>query len=750
MRTAFSSSWLPFAVVLAVLSSATVCNAQGWCGTEVLPEHVELVETLTEDGFYDPLPDGMRSSSYVPLSFHVVRRDDGTGGLSDARLVKILDGANLYFANSGVRFCWQGPVDYIDSDFFYSGIATIEDVDILRTTNVVPNTVNIYFVESLSVDGNALCGISSFTWSEVQGIVIANPCTEPDNQSVVPHEIGHYFDLLHTHETAWGAECVSGYNCHNAGDFLCDTPADPNLLGKVDSSCGYTGNDRDPCDDVPYQPDTTNLMAYSEDACQVIFTDQQHTRMQATLQRLRPELMGASCPGDNEWILRGKLLASDGQAGDQLGDSAGISGDLAVVGASLDDDRGNAAGSAFIYQRAGSVWTQAAKLLAGDGASLDQFGLSAAIDGNTAVIGAPYDDDRGSASGSAYVFEKIGGVWQLVTKLVPADGSAADVFGNSVAVSGDMAIVGAQQDDDLGAGSGSAYVYQKTGGLWRQVAKLVASDGAVGDQFGYSVAISGARVLVGAPADDDGGSTSGSAYVFEKVADAWTEVAKLHASDAAAGSNLGASVALDGTTAVIGAPWDDASGADSGAAYVFEKIADEWVETAKVVGFGVVSNDRFGYSVSVSADTAVIGAPFHDDPDRGIDSGSAHVFRNIGGVWTVVAKLLGPDGAAGDQFGTSVGVSGDTAVVGAHGHNALGDNSGAAYVFQSISALRGCAPDINQDGVVDTRDFIGYLNLWATQDPDADWNSDGMVDTRDFIAFLNEWGDAYGNGGHCD
>jgi len=221
----------------------------------------------------------------------------------------------------------------------------------------------------------------------------------------------------------------------------------------------------------------------------------------------------------------------------------------------------------------GLTATEVAKLLPADGAEVDQFGGSVAVSGDTAVIGASYDDDNGVESGSAYVFTRDGaGVWTEVAKLLPADGAGLDWFGRSVAVSGDTAVIGALGDDDNGVISGSAYVFTRDGaGVWTEQAKLLAADGAEGDDFGVSVAVSGDTAVIGARRDDALGSNSGSAYVFTRDgAGVWTEQAKLLAADGADGNFFGWSVALSGDTAVIGAYGDDDNGYYSGSAYVFQ------------------------------------------------------------------------------------------------------------------------------------------------------------------------------------
>lgn len=371
-----------------------------------------------------------------------------------------------------------------------------------------------------------------------------------------------------------------------------------------------------------------------------------------------------------------KLLASDGLPGDFVGVSVSISGDAAIAGAVGDDDQGVNSGSAYIFEQAGNVWAQTAKLMASDGVANDYFGQSVGISGHVAIVGAYRNDDLGPDSGSAYVFEKVAGVWTEVAKFTPADGAADDWFGYSVAASGSTAFVGARYDDDRGANSGSVYVFEKVGGVWGQVAKLTASDGAAGDHFGVTVSLAADRAIVGAVGD---GSFSGSAYVFDKVGGAWTQSAKLTAADGAADDWFGISVSLRGDVAVVGAYYDDDRGADSGSAYVFEKSGAVWTQAAKLTASDGTAADYFGTSAAVSGDIVVVGA--FGDGDRGAISGSVYVFKKVGGAWTQAAKILASDGAAGDWFGISASLYGDIAFIGARYDDDLGPDSGSAYVF---------------------------------------------------------------------
>ena len=382
-----------------------------------------------------------------------------------------------------------------------------------------------------------------------------------------------------------------------------------------------------------------------------------------------------------------KLTASDGAVGDNFGYKVSISGDYAVMGAYRDDDNGSTSGSAYVFERDGAgVWSEVQKLTASDGADNDYFGISVSISGDYAVIGAYTDDDNGANSGSAYIFERDGaGNWSEVQKLTASDAAASDYFGRSVSISGNTVVIGVDWDDDNGSNSGSAYVFERGGaGNWSEVQKLTASDGAANDFFGRSVSISGETVVVGAYNDDDNGSSSGSAYVFERDGFGnWSEVLKLTASDGALADSFGLSVSVSGDYAVIGAYGDDDNGSASGSAYVFERDgAGNWSEVQKLTASDAAENDEFGWSVSISGDYAVIGAYLDD-------SGSAYVFKRSGsaGNWSEVEKLTASDGAGGDRFGYAVSIVGNTVVVGADGDDDNGGNSGSAYMFDLNSVL---------------------------------------------------------------
>ena len=379
-----------------------------------------------------------------------------------------------------------------------------------------------------------------------------------------------------------------------------------------------------------------------------------------------------------------KLVADDGATNDFFGFSVALSGDTAVIGAFRDSDdvKGVDSGSAYVFARSGTYWSQQAKLTATDGAANDTFGGNVALSGDTTVIGALGDDDdvNGVDSGSAYVFTRSGTSWSEQAKLTAADGAAGDEFGYSVALSGDTAVIGAARDDDKGNDSGSAYVFTRSGTSWSQQAKLTAADGAAGDVFSISVALSGDTAVIGADLDDEKGDNSGAAYVFTRSGSTWGQQAKLTADDGAAGDLFGIRVALSGVTAVIGAARDDDKGDNSGAAYVFIRSGTTWSQQAKLTAADGAANDRFGTRVALSGNTAVIGAILDDD--KSDNSGSAYVFTRSGTTWSQQAKLAAADGAADDVFGWSVALSGDTVMIGAPTSIfVLPGGTGSAYVF---------------------------------------------------------------------
>lgn len=388
------------------------------------------------------------------------------------------------------------------------------------------------------------------------------------------------------------------------------------------------------------------------------------------------------------WGQTHKFFAGDAEAGDEYGTSTALSGLLAtdsaderaLVGAPGEDTAGPDAGAAYVLERDGCAWSEMAKLVASDGAAFDRFGSSVALSEDTAVVGAPEDDDAGSASGAVYVFELVGSTWMQTAKLVASDASAGHRFGTSVSLSGDRIVVGAPLQDSQGVGAGAAYVFERFGALWVETAVLVGSDTTFFDNFGTSVTVEGDRALIGAPGNDAAGIEAGSAYVFEFVALSWVQTAALTASDAFMDEAFGSSVSLSGERLLVGASLSSPTGTHSGAAYVFVLIGGAfWLEEAKLVGLDTAVGDMLGSSVDLEGDLALVGAPFNLSTAG--QTGAAYVFERSGSSWSQKAKLLASDVLGGAELGTSVALAADTYLVGAPGDGDMGPGAGAAYVF---------------------------------------------------------------------
>jgi uncharacterized protein (DUF2345 family) len=381
-----------------------------------------------------------------------------------------------------------------------------------------------------------------------------------------------------------------------------------------------------------------------------------------------------------------KLVESPPAAFANFGSSVSSSGNMVVVGVPGHDSY---KGAAYVYKLNGTAWELTAELTAGEGAQSDMFGQSVSISGSTIVVGAPNNSATVNSvtipySGAAYVFKNNGSLWELSAKLTASDAATSDGFGVSVSVSGDTIVVGSPGQGDMD--SGAAYVFTFNGTLWEQVAKLPQApvDWSI---FGQSVSISGDTIVVGARYDvaNDGTLWAGAAYVFKHNSTGWAQMEKLTASagDAAMLDNFGFSVSVSGNTIVVGAPGDEDN---TGAAYVFALNGALWQQMAKFPLEGVGSSSYFGQSVAVSGETIVVGGYYDDVTDGPTDTGAAYLFRAEGTEW-VVEKVTASDAAGGDYFGYSVSISGDTVIVGApwkdDGSSEVSQvmYAGAAYVF---------------------------------------------------------------------
>ena len=313
-----------------------------------------------------------------------------------------------------------------------------------------------------------------------------------------------------------------------------------------------------------------------------------------------------------------KVSPNDGQAYDKFGGSVSLSGDYALVGAFADDDNGPNSGSVYAFKRNKDEWELEEKLLVDDGDAYDNFGSSVSLSGNYAIVGAKGDSENGPFAGAAYILKKSENGWIKAQKLLAEEGVPYGSFGISASISDDHAIVGAFI-------SGHAYIFKNGKNGWEQSALLTA-DNSNFDEFGHSVSISGDYAIVGAAGDDLFGTSSGAAYIFERNENGdWEERQKITASDSMPNLYFGTTVFIAGDSAVVGATSINSS--TPGAAYVFERSQDGWVEVKKLLASDGESGDVFGDTVSITNDYVIVGA--RQDNDNGTHSGSAYFYEEI-------------------------------------------------------------------------------------------------------------------------
>ena len=418
-----------------------------------------------------------------------------------------------------------------------------------------------------------------------------------------------------------------------------------------------------------------------------------------------------------------KELASDGQADHFLGTSVSVHGDTAVIGTYTENAVATAESAcAYVYERVNGVWAEQAKLTVSDEAPNGFVGYKVSIYGDTIVIGA-YTNVNGSTNlGSAYVFERINGVWKEQAKLTASDRTGNnDYFGYSVSISGSTIVVGAYTAQVNLTKVGSAYVYERINGVWTEQKKLRASDGAANDFFGHSVSISGDTIMVGAHgAKVNGAGDAGSVYVYERVNGSWTETeqAKLTAPVVATFDFFGRSLSLSGDLLAVGAEDANAIGASfHGAVYVYERISGGWTFQKKLTATDRVIDDWFGQTLSVSGDTIVAGASAADANEIS-NSGSVYVYERINGAWNDGTKLAAFDGAAETFFGYSVSISGNTLVAGCPAtYNDETNGYGSAY-FYNLSYAANHPPAIHSSPV--TSVVLGSEYLYEIDAVDFD------------------------------
>ena len=473
-------------------------------------------------------------------------------------------------------------------------------------------------------------------------------------------------------------------------------------------------------------------------------------------------LAGLAAPVKANWSERQKITSTPRGIGAQHGSAVAISGNTMVVGARHDSTTASQAGAAYVYVLSGVTWTQQAVLLASDGAATDKFGQSVAISQDTIVVGSYNDDTAFSNGGSAYVFVRNGTTWTQQQKLLPSDGTADDEFGNAVGIDGEVIVVGSHFADLPGnSQAGSAYVFRRSGTVWSETQRLipVSTGGSVvlGDHFGESVAVS-TKVAIGASGDDNPFTAAGAVYVFADIGGAYVQEQKLIIGTGANGDRFGNSVAIEGNTLVGGAyQYTPTIGQPAfGAAYVFEFNGSTWASQGRIVASDGASSDRFGYSVAVSDDVVAVGAREDDTVAGGPDAGSAYLFVRNGSSWTEDQKIAPSDTFNGDRMGVSIALSFGKLVVGA-AEKALSSPNGQGAVYYFTAPPPKTRFDFDGDGLADISNFRSLNGQWwyqqstdnvvkafqfgtSTDKPvPADYDGDGKTDVAIFRPSTGEW-----------
>ncbi len=375
------------------------------------------------------------------------------------------------------------------------------------------------------------------------------------------------------------------------------------------------------------------------------------------------------------------ILADDGKAGDSFGYDVAIDGDTALVGAfKADIDGVMDAGAAYVYVLGDNGWQKQAKLIAEPAFAEDTLGGKVALKNNFAMLGVSRRDDKGKDSGAVVSFEREVNVWKQRHIFTAPDAKSGDAFGQSIALTNNHLIIGAPRNDALGNDVGAAYIYKRENDTWRYQTKITANDGAAGDLFGISVAIDGNTILVGADLHDEKAENAGAVYVYVLKENMWKQEAKLMASDGGKTDIFGVRVAISGNTALVSARRDDIEelGADAGSAYIFVRDGSTWTQQVKLTSPDGQADDRFGRGVSLSDDTAIISAMNHDA--NGSNTGALYVYKKGLGGWHYTSKFVANRSMSDDKFGWNVGLSNGVAIIATPNHDAQGQESGAVFI----------------------------------------------------------------------
>lgn len=433
-----------------------------------------------------------------------------------------------------------------------------------------------------------------------------------------------------------------------------------------------------------------------------------------------------------EWLQTAKIYADDETRNDYFGSSVSLSNNRALIGAYGNDDQGSKSGSAYIFDYDGVSWTQTSKLIPDDGEAYDYFGRAVSLIENRAIIGSPGDDTSDIDTGSVYIFEFDNTNWSQTSKITAVDRGPYNNFGTSVSLSDDKVLIGATGNQINNIKSGAAYIYEFNGSNWNFVTKLFSNNLSYNGEFGSSVSYSNGRAIVGAKGFNTNTNTynQGAVFLFEFNGTHWYQKQMLIANDMGSYDQFGAAVDISGDRIFIGAPRKDDIAYNSGVGYMFEYDGNQWIQSQQLSPDADPSGNNFGYSVSVYGTRLLVGMP--RDSDNGNESGSAYIYELVDNNWSLMGKILPQDGTNGDLFGSSVSLQSDRAIIGAYG------NMGSAYIFDLNAGewIQSAKLQAN-DAAID--DFFGYsvslsgqrALIGAYGDDDSGLNS-GSVYVFDF------------------
>ncbi len=704
---------------MAAPAAAGPPRAEGWCDTHIAwakkagRSDTPLGPVCPTEGACDVpatrdagIPAATTPVRFIRLHFVVFAESDGSNPAATGQdIAEQVEQMNVDFAPFRLQFTYT--CEFVnDSTFRVLANAEVDPMKSIHAIN--PGIRCNVFVADL---GGALLGRGTFPWDPDAlgnlGGIIVDDGAFGTGQRTMTHEMGHTLGLWHTHhgvdEVPACSACyerADGLNADETGDFCSDTPPTP-----ANFVCADPGG-VDACSAVPWGGTIPeNYMSNAPDACYTQFTAQQAGRMHCWA--------GAELTGWlHEAVEPAELTGSDNIFG-SFGHSVAVDRGLVLVGADRHLHAGKQVGAVYAFGFDGQSWVEQQEILVPGIPELNLFGSSVDVCGNVAVIGAHGDFDFEFLIGRAYVFRHNGVSWVQEQQLGPAGGQTFnDAFGISVGVSGDVVLVGAHDDDDLGFSSGAAHLFRFNGANWVLEQQLLAPDGHAFQIFGISVAVTGNVAVIGAPGDGTNGSFSGAAYVFRFNGATWPLEQKLLAFDGAVNDIFGCAVAASGDVVVVGAR---GVGPSTGATYVFRFGGASWVLEDQIVPPDVGSGS--GSTVAVSCDTAVIGSWI---------TGKSRAYRFDGTDWVLRRELPG-----GGNIEQSVAVVDDVVVTGSESNqvafvNLLGDP---------------CVVDLDLSGGVEVPDLLLLLGAWGTNPGGPpDFDGDGTVAVPDLLYLLARWG----------